>query len=57
MSEYGLGAFHVHYTGDDGTEYRKAFRTWTDADKMRNFLEALGIYPAIDMHKKKKDWE
>jgi hypothetical protein len=56
MSEYGSGAFHVHYVGDDGTEYRKAYTSWNQAEKARCFLEALGIFPEIDMHTKKKEW-
>lgn len=57
MSDYGMGAFHVHYVANDGREFRKAYRTFDDASKARDFLEALGIFPTIDMHKKKREWD
>lgn len=57
MSEPGAGSFHVYYTDGDGVEHRKAYLTWGDADKARNFLESLGIFPEIDMHTKKKEWD
>lgn len=56
MSEFGLGNFHIHYETVDGQKVRKAYRSWSDADKARGFLEALGICPEIDMHTKKKEW-
>lgn len=57
MSEYGRGNFHVFYTTTDGAEIRKAYPSWNDAEKARCFLEELGIYPEIEMHTKKKDWD
>lgn len=58
MSTPGMGRFHVYYYEADGTEVRKAYRTWEEADAAREFLEGLGIRNVeIDMHKTKNIWK